>query len=81
MAISEPTRASPGYLNKPEQQDCDLKSHSMKMIEVFEKDINKFLKETQKNTISLEDLKEGTNKPLKEIQDNIRQVKEMHKTL
>jgi hypothetical protein len=36
---SSPTTASPGYYNKPEEQNCDLKSHLMKMIEAFKEDI------------------------------------------
>ena len=36
---SSPTTASPGYPNTPEKQDSDLKSHLMKMIEEFKKDL------------------------------------------
>ena len=53
MTLSEPsspTSASHGYPNIPEKQDSDLKSHLMKMIEDFKKDINNFLKEIQENT-------------------------------
>ena len=43
----------------------DFNSHIMNMIEIFKEDINKSLKETQKNTIKqVETLKEETN-PLK----------------
>ena len=31
--------ASTGYPNTPEEQDYDLKSHLMKMIEAFKEDI------------------------------------------
>ena len=41
---------NPGYLNTPEKQDSDLKSHLLKMIEDFKKDINNSLKEIQENT-------------------------------
>lgn len=34
---SSPT-ASSGYLNIHEEQDCDLKPHLMKMIQVFKED-------------------------------------------
>ena len=68
MTLSEPsspTSASHGYPNIPEKQDSDLKSHLMKMIEDFKKDINNFLKEIQGNTgRQVETLKEETN-PLK----------------
>jgi hypothetical protein len=44
----------------------------MKMIGVFMKDINYYLKEIQENTgKQVESLKEETNKSLKEIQENI----------
>jgi hypothetical protein len=46
-----PTTAIPGYLNTPEEQDCDLKSYFMKMIKAFKEDINNSLKEIQENTI------------------------------
>jgi hypothetical protein len=44
---SSPTTASPGYLNTPEKQDSDLKSHFMMMIEDFKKDMNNSFKEIQ----------------------------------
>jgi hypothetical protein len=37
---SSPTTASPGYINTPKNQDADLKSHLMKIIESFKEDIN-----------------------------------------
>jgi hypothetical protein len=39
---SSPTTASPEYLNTPEKQDYDLKSHLMIMIEDFKEDIKKY---------------------------------------
>jgi hypothetical protein len=36
--------SKPGYPNTPEEQDSDLKSHLMKIIEAF-KNINNSLKE------------------------------------
>jgi hypothetical protein len=73
---SSPTTASPGYTNKPENQDADLKSFLMKIIESFKKDINNLMKERQENKgKQVEVLKEETNKSLKEIQKNtIKQV-------
>ena len=47
---SSPTTVNSGYLNTPEKQDSDLKSHLMVMIEYFKKDINSSLKEIQENT-------------------------------
>jgi hypothetical protein len=49
LAPSEPssTIASSGYPNTPKKQDIGLKSHLMKMIEPFKKNIKKSLKETQ----------------------------------
>jgi len=50
---------NPGYPSTPENQDPDLKSHLMMMIEEFKKDLNKSLKELQLNTgKQVEDLKE-----------------------
>ena len=65
--------ANPGYPNMHEKQDYDLKSHLMKMIEDFKKDINNFLKEIQGNTgKQVETLKEETNplKKYRKIQSN-----------
>ena len=64
---SSPNRANPGYVNTPEKQDSDLKSHLM-MIEDFKKDINNPLKNIQENTgKEVEPLKEETQKLLKEL--------------
>ena len=41
------TTPSPGYPNTPENQDLDIKSHLMMLIEDFKKDINNSLKELQ----------------------------------
>ena len=46
---SSPTIASPEYMNTPENQEADLKSYLMKIIESFKKDINISLKEIQEN--------------------------------
>ena len=71
MASSEPnspTKASPGYTIIPEQQDMDLKSLPMMMMEDFKKEINNSLKKIQGNTgKQLEALKEETQKSLKEL--------------
>jgi hypothetical protein len=42
---SSPTTASLAYINRPENQDADLKSYLMKVIQSFKKDINNSLKE------------------------------------
>jgi hypothetical protein len=50
LETSSPTTASPGYPNILEKQHLDLKSHLMKLIQDFKKDINNSLKEIQENT-------------------------------
>jgi hypothetical protein len=71
LASSEPispTTVSPEYPNTPEEQDSDLKSHLMMMIEEFKKGINNSLKEIQEDTgKQVEALKEETQKSLKEL--------------
>ena len=47
---SSPTTASPEYNNIPENQEADLKSHLIKIIESFKEEINNSLKEIQENT-------------------------------
>ena len=47
---SSPTTASPEYTNTPENQEADLKSYLIKIIESFKEDINNSLKEIQENT-------------------------------
>ena len=46
---SSPT-TSPEYTNTPENQEADLKSYLMKIIDFFKEDINNSLKEIQENT-------------------------------
>jgi hypothetical protein len=48
--LISPTTANPGCPNTPEKQDSDIKSHLIKMIEDFKKDINNSLKEIQEST-------------------------------
>jgi hypothetical protein len=68
---STPTTVSPGYLNTLEQQDSDLKSYLMMLLDDFKKDINNSLKEIQENTAKqVEGLKEEAQKSLKELQEN-----------
>jgi hypothetical protein len=74
---SSPTTASPEYTNTLENQEADLKSYLMKIIESFKEDINNSLKEIQESTG-----KQETNKSLKEIQENtIKWVKELNKVV
>ena len=47
--LSSPTTVSPGYPNTLENQELDLKSHLMMLIEDFKKGINNSLKEIQEN--------------------------------
>jgi esterase/lipase len=67
-----PTIASLRYPNTPEKQDNDLKSHLMKMIEAFKKNINNSLKEIQENTIK--QVKE-LNKMVQELKMEIETIK------
>jgi hypothetical protein len=47
---STPTTASHGYPNTTENQDSDLNSYLMMLVEDFKKDINNSLKEIKENT-------------------------------
>ena len=81
MATSEPsfpTTVSPVY-----PQHTDLKSHLIKLIEGFKRDINNSLKEIQENIgQQVKALKEETQKSLKELQEKTNhQVKELNKTI
>ena len=63
---SSPTTASLECSNTPENQEADLKSYLMKIIESFEEDINNSLKEMQENTgKQVEALKRKQINPLK----------------
>lgn len=67
MAASEPNSPTTA---RPEEKDCDIKSHLMKMIGTFKEDIKVSLKEMQENAIKqVEVLKDKTNKFLKDIQE------------
>jgi hypothetical protein len=71
LATSEPnspTIASPEYFFTAEEQELDLKSLLMMMMEDFKKDINNSIKEIQENTgKKVETLKGETQKSLKEL--------------
>ena len=69
---SSPTTASPRCPHTPEEQDCDLKPHLMKMIEAFKEDVNNSHKETQGNTIK--QVKE-LNKTVQELKMEIEAIK------
>jgi hypothetical protein len=63
-----PTSANPGYPNKTEKQDSDLKSYLMMLVEDFKKGVNNSLKEIQENTAKqIEVFKDKTQKSLKEL--------------
>jgi gas vesicle protein len=67
---SFPSTPSPGYPNTNTTQENDLKSNLLKMIEPFQEQLNKSLKEIQENTVKqVEALKEEMNKSLKDIQE------------
>jgi hypothetical protein len=60
---SSPTTPSLQHSNIPKEQDFDLKSYLMKMIEAFKENINNTHKEIQENTDQqVEALKGETNK-------------------
>ena len=64
--LADPTTASPGYTNTPENQDADLKSYLMKIIELFKEGINSSQKEIQENTgKQVDSLKRKQINPLK----------------
>ena len=46
---SSPTTVSLGYLNTPEKQVSDLKSHLLTMIKDCEEDINNYKRNTREN--------------------------------
>jgi chromosome segregation ATPase len=72
---SIPTSACPGYPNKPEKIDSDLKAYLMMMVEDIKKDFNNSLKEIQENTVKEVEV-------LKEKQKNTtKHVMELNKTL
>jgi hypothetical protein len=53
LTPSEPsssTTTSPGYTNTPKNQEPDIKSYLMKIIESFKGSLNNSLKEMQENT-------------------------------
>jgi esterase/lipase len=67
-ASSEPsshTTAIPEHNNTPENQEADLKSYLMKIIESYKEDINNSLKEIQGNA----------GKQVKELKNVIQNVK------
>lgn len=78
---SEPTTASLGYPNTTKTEENDPKFNLIEMIDTFKGEMNKSLKEIQKNTTKqLKAFKEKTNKLLKEIQETtIEQMKEINK--
>lgn len=76
-----PITASPGYPNKPEKKDVDLKAHLVRTIQAFKEGKNNSFKEIEEHIGKQVGLKEETKKPLKEIQENmIKQVKELNKS-
>jgi hypothetical protein len=71
---------SPEYTNTPKNQEADLKSYLMKIIESFKEDINNSLKEVQENKGKrVEAIKVETNKFFKE--NTIKKVKELNKVV
>jgi hypothetical protein len=62
---SSPITVSPEYTNTPENQEVDLKSYLMEIIESFKEDIN----------ISLKEIQENTGKQVKELNKVIQDLK------
>jgi F0F1-type ATP synthase membrane subunit b/b' len=69
--------------NTPVQEDMDLKSYLMMVVEDFKKGISNSLKEIQENTAKkVEALKEEAQNSLKELHENTaKQVEETQKSL
>jgi DNA anti-recombination protein RmuC len=66
-----PNTAIFGYFNTPENQDSDLKTYLMMLVEIFKIDINNSLKEIQENMDKqVEGLNEEAQNSLKELQEN-----------
>jgi len=81
--LSSITTASSGYPITHENQDLDLKSHFMIMMEDFKKNTNNSLKEIPDNTSKQgKALKEEAQKSMKELKENKNnQVKELNKII
>ena len=80
MAPSEPnspTPSNPGYLNIPEEQDSDLKSHVLKTLEACRKDIDSSLKNIQENILTQKPLMSKQINLLKKYRKKIKQVNKM----
>ena len=79
------TTTRPGYPITPEEQDCDLKTYLIQIIEAFKETINNPFKEIQENAIKIiealiEETSAATTKFLKGMQDyTVKQAKEMKK--
>jgi len=70
---SSPTKANIGYANTPEKQDLDLKSHFMRTMEDFKKDINShpgFKTGNRNNKEITKGDNPGDRKPRKEIRSH-----------
>jgi hypothetical protein len=67
---STPTTVSPGYSNTPKNQDPDIKSYLMMLVEDFKKDTSNSLKEIQENTAKqVEVLKEEPHTHTKNLKN------------
>jgi hypothetical protein len=62
---STPTTVSPGYLNTLKEQDFDLKSYFMMLVQDFKKNMNNSLKEIHENTAKEEEALKKEKKSLK----------------
>jgi hypothetical protein len=72
---SSPITASPAYTNTPENQEADLKSYLMKIIESFKEDINSSLQEIQENRDK--QVKE-LNKVTQDLKVKVKTIKKTH---
>ena len=68
---SYPARTSPGYPNKTEAQENDLKLNPVKMIEAFREEISKY-KEIQQNVIKQ---RKEMNKTVQELKMELKTIK------
>jgi gas vesicle protein len=69
---SSPSTTSPEYTNTSENQEADLKSYLMQLIESFKEDIKSLLKEIQENTGKQE---KGLEKEIQDLKVDIERIK------
>jgi chromosome segregation ATPase len=82
---SNPTSASPRYTNTPKNQDLDLKSYLMMLVEDIKKDFINSLKEIQENADKevevLKEIQKNTTKKVIESNETIHELKREVETI